>query len=177
MKRDRDDRATGRRWAAAVLLGALAGAPLAIAGDRRAAPATPVSPLLEAAPDRCTPPFPAPRSTGPAAQRGILSYYADRFHGRRSASGVRYDRRLLTAAHRTLPFLTMVKVTNLANGRSVLVRVTDRGPHVEGRVLDVSHAAARALGMLERGLVRGLVEVVPDGPAPSATLTADAAHR
>ncbi len=69
------------------------------------------------------------------------SYYADRFHGRRTASGRRYDKNLLTAAHKSLPFGTKVKVTNEANGKSVIVEVTDRGPFVRGREIDLSRRA------------------------------------
>lgn len=69
------------------------------------------------------------------------SYYADRFHGRRTASGRRYDKNLLTAAHKSFPFGTKVKVTNEANGKSVIVEVTDRGPFVRGREIDLSRKA------------------------------------
>lgn len=91
---------------------------------------------------------------------GAASYYADRFHGRRTANGERYDRSALTAAHRTLPFGTRVRVTNLENGRRVVVRITDRGPHRGGRLIDVSRAAARALGFTAAGLARVRLEVV-----------------
>jgi rare lipoprotein A len=91
---------------------------------------------------------------GQAFEVGLASYYADRFHGRRTASGERYDRNAFTAAHRGLPFGTRVAVTNLDNGRSVTVRINDRGPFVKGRVIDLSHAAAVQLGMLQRGVVK-----------------------
>ena len=97
-------------------------------------------------------PTPAPESAG--GEVGIASYYADRFHGRQTASGERYDRNAFTAAHRRLPFGTHVRVVNLDNGKTVEVRINDRGPFVAGRVIDVSYAAAQKLGMLQRGVVR-----------------------
>jgi|WetSurSiteA1Bulk_404760.scaffolds.fasta_scaffold32674_1 rare lipoprotein A len=93
-------------------------------------------------------------------QKGIASYYADRFQGRKTASGVRYDKGALTAAHKTLPLGTKVRVTNLNSGESVDVEINDRGPHVKGRVVDLSKAAARELGMTGAGLVKVQVEVI-----------------
>lgn len=93
-------------------------------------------------------------------ESGLASYYADRFHGHRTASGERYDRNALTAAHRRLPFGARVRVTNLSNGRSVTLRINDRGPFVSGRVIDVSRAAAEALGMLRARVVEVRVERV-----------------
>lgn len=95
---------------------------------------------------------PAPESAG--GEVGVASYYADRFHGRRTASGERYDRNAFTAAHRRLPFGTHVQVINLDNGNTVDVRINDRGPFVKGRVIDLSHAAAKKLGMLRKGVVK-----------------------
>jgi rare lipoprotein A len=85
--------------------------------------------------------------------RGRVSWYGGRFHGRRTASGERYDMHALTAAHKTLPFGTRVKVRDLGTGREVEVRINDRGPHVRGRVIDLSRAAALALGVLHAGEV------------------------
>lgn len=93
-------------------------------------------------------------------QKGVASFYADRFHGRKTASGVRYDKGALTAAHKSLPLGTKVRVTNLKNGDSVEVEINDRGPHVKGRVVDLSKAAARELGMMSAGLVKVQVEVI-----------------
>ena len=90
---------------------------------------------------------------------GLASYYADRFHGRPTASGEHYDRHALTAAHRRLPFGTRVEVTRLDNGQTVRVRINDRGPFVKGRIIDLSRAAARKLDMLQKGVVK--VRVVP----------------
>ncbi|MFM7379367.1 MAG: septal ring lytic transglycosylase RlpA family protein [Erythrobacter sp.] len=89
--------------------------------------------------------------------RGSASYYAAKFDGRRTASGERFDNGAMTAAHRTLPFGTLVRVTNLANGRSVIVRINDRGPFSAGRMIDVSRAAADELGLVARG--HGMVEL------------------
>ncbi len=83
--------------------------------------------------------------------RGSASYYAARFDGQRTASGERFDNDDMTAAHRTLPFGSLVRVTNPGNGRSVVVRINDRGPFTRGRLIDVSRAAAVELGMIARG--------------------------
>lgn len=90
----------------------------------------------------------------------MASRYSDRFQGRRTANGERYDRKSYTAAHRTLPFGTHVKVTNRRNKRSVVVRINDRGPHVKGRVIDLSHAAAREIGFHHAGLAQVSAVVV-----------------
>ncbi len=83
--------------------------------------------------------------------RGKASYYGKRFHGRRTASGERFNMYALTAAHPSLPFGTRLRVRHLESGREVVVRINDRGPHVGGRILDLSQAAAEALGMLQAG--------------------------
>lgn len=93
------------------------------------------------------------------ASTGTASYYADRFTGKRTASGEAYDPEDFTAAHRTLPFGTRVRVTDMASGRSVIVRVNDRGPWSNGRVIDISRAAARELDLIRRG--HGPVQLVP----------------
>jgi rare lipoprotein A len=90
----------------------------------------------------------------PSAPAGMASFYGSRHAGRRTANGERFDPRDLTAAHRSLPFGSRVRVTNLENGRSVVVRINDRGPYAQGRIIDVSEAAARALGMVDEGIVR-----------------------
>ena len=96
--------------------------------------------------------------------RGMASWYGKRWQGRRTASGARYDRHQLTAAHRTAPFGTQALVTNLANGRVVRVRITDRGPHTRQRILDLSYAAARQLAMLQTGTARVQVEWLTAAP-------------
>jgi rare lipoprotein A len=85
-------------------------------------------------------------------QVGTASWYGDYFQGKQTASGEPYDMRDFTAAHRTLPLGSYVRVTNLRNGNAVVVRINDRGPVVDGRIIDVSYNAARALGFKERGL-------------------------
>lgn len=94
-------------------------------------------------------------------ETGTASYYADKYHGRTTASGEIFDTGKLTAAHRTLPFGTMVKVTHQGNQCSVTVRINDRGPFVTGRVIDLSRAAARELRMEKDGLANVKVEVLP----------------
>src|SRR6185295_16628230 len=101
---------------------------------------------------------PQPRESG-YEQTGMISYYADEFHGRKTASGDIFDKNAFTAAHKTLPFHTKVKVTNLANGKSVVVEVNDRGPFARGRILDVSPAAAKALGLLQSGTAKAVITV------------------
>ena len=91
---------------------------------------------------------------------GMASYYGGKFHGKRTASGEIFNKNAMTAAHRSLPFGTKVKVTNLRNGRTVLVRVNDRGPHVRGRIIDISQAAAKKIGLLHAGTVRVKLEVL-----------------
>src|SRR4051794_517051 len=93
-------------------------------------------------------------------QDGLASWYGPGFYGRRTASGVVYTGAALTAAHPSLPFGTLVRVINLANGRTVVVVIDDRGPFVRGRVIDLSTAAARRLGMTRDGVVRVRLEVV-----------------
>ena len=90
---------------------------------------------------------------------GMASYYANKFNGRKTASGERYRSKKLTAAHRTLPFGTMVKVTNLKNGKSVVVKINDRGPYAKGRIIDLSGAAAKQIAMVSDGVVKVRVEL------------------
>ncbi|MGL5116142.1 MAG: septal ring lytic transglycosylase RlpA family protein [Beijerinckiaceae bacterium] len=89
-----------------------------------------------------------------ADQLGMASYYGAKFEGRKTASGERYAARQMTAAHRTMPFGTKLKVTHLRNGKSVIVRVNDRGPFVRGRIVDVSGVAAQHLGLKQSGVAR-----------------------
>jgi rare lipoprotein A len=128
-------------------------------GRRNAArvPRAPAPPVPAAAA-----PLPAPVG---AVETGLASWYGEPYHGRRSASGEVYDMERLTAAHRTLPFETWVEVTNLGNQRRVEVRITDRGPFVEGRIIDLSLAAARALDMVRDGVVPVRLRVI-DPPVP-----------
>lgn len=91
---------------------------------------------------------------------GKATFYGNRAHGQRTSDGSRYHKDSLTCAHRTLPFGTLLKVTNKVNGKEVIVKVTDRGPYGPGRVVDLSRAAARELGMLSMGVAPVVVEAV-----------------
>src|SRR5580658_7336128 len=126
------------------------------------------------------PPPPAPvtatpRAATPAppvgtAERGLASWYGHPYHGRAAADGEIYDMETLVAAHRTLPFQTVVRVQNLVNGKTVDVRIIDRGPFVDGRVIDLSHAAAKEIDLIGPGVAR--VELIligaPATPEPAA---------
>jgi rare lipoprotein A len=103
---------------------------------------------------------------------GLASWYGHPYHGRSSASGEIYDMEQFTAAHRTLPFGTLVRVVNLDNEESVEVRINDRGPFVDDRVIDLSHAAAQAIGMIGPGTARVRVEVIQAPAAPPPGLYA-----
>ncbi len=107
--------------------------------------AAPLEPVDDAAPYHAT---------------GRASWYGKDFHGRRTASGESFDRQDFTGAHRTLPFGTVVRVTNLRNGRSTEVRINDRGPFVANRIIDLSYAAARQIGMTARGVAQVKLEAV-----------------
>ena len=91
---------------------------------------------------------------------GIASWYGDPFHGRRTSNGEVYDMHAMTAAHRTLPFQTVVRVHNLDNGKKVEVRLNDRGPFVKGRIIDLSHAAAEEIDMVRPGTARVRLEIL-----------------
>jgi len=148
---------------------------------RRAPAKTPAAPAA-ALPD------PAPLAGAPDAEAALLageiprefeqgqaSWYGPRFNGRRTASGERYDMNELTAAHRTLPFGTLVRVRSLVNGKEVDVRITDRGPFSRNRVIDLSRAAAEAIGMLGLG-VKDVLLLVP-GSTPPVAASPPAAKR
>ena len=128
-------------------------APAAVGGegsgdgiDAGALPGTPTSPSLNEPPREL--------------ERGIASWYGPGFHGRRTANGERFDMRNLTAAHKTLPFGTRVRVRNLLTGKEVEVRINDRGPFTKGRVIDLSRAAAEALGMMSLGVKQVTLQIV-----------------
>ncbi|NNE49195.1 MAG: septal ring lytic transglycosylase RlpA family protein [Altererythrobacter sp.] len=91
---------------------------------------------------------------------GHASYYGRRFHGRLTANGERFDMRAMTAAHKTLPFGSVVRVTNRRNGRSVVVRINDRGPFVRGRTIDLSRAAAEEIGLVKTGVGEVRIELL-----------------
>ncbi len=126
------------------------------------------------------PPVPSPAGAPPSernpsapivqGEEGIASWYGIPYHGRRTASGEIYDMYKMTAAHRTLPFGTQVRVHDLDNGRDVTVRINDRGPFVEGRIIDLSKAAAQAMGM--PGLARVRLEILGLGETSQAPVFA-----
>lgn len=99
-------------------------------------------------------------ATSGHSETGQASYYGNEFHGRKTANGEQFDQAKLTAAHRTLPFGTRLKVTNTQNGKSVQVRVNDRGPFVKGRVIDLSSSAFKTIASLNAGVVPVRIQVV-----------------
>ena len=105
----------------------------------------------------------APTGRPGERERGVASWYGPGFHGRQTANGETYDMHAMTAAHKSLPFDTVVEVRNLDNGRRTRVRINDRGPFVRGRIIDLSRAAARAIGMIGPGVAR--VEIVVVRPS------------
>lgn len=116
-----------------------------------------------ASPRSSTPPsreVPERFDAGGYSEQGNASWYGPPFHGRRSSNGEIYDMNKLTAAHRTMAFNTMVRVTNLTNGKTVVVRITDRGPFVENRIIDLSRAAAQTIESIGPGVVPVRLEVV-----------------
>lgn len=119
----------------------------------------PSPPETESAPPIATIPEPAQPTT---METGLASWYGPKFHGKLTASGEVFNQEKFTAAHPTLPWGTRVTVTNLDNGKSVDVRINDRGPFKGGRIIDVSRAAARALGMVKRGITTVRVEWLSD---------------
>jgi rare lipoprotein A len=94
------------------------------------------------------------------SQKGIASYYHDSLHGRKTASGQVYNKNLPSAAHKTLPLGSKVKVTDTITGKSIVVKVNDRGPFIKGRIIDLSRSAAQELGMIKKGLAQVEVEVL-----------------
>jgi rare lipoprotein A len=139
------------------------GLAMIVAGCAQQAVAPEVPPAPPAAP--AAPPAPAAPAPGAERQpgepqRGRVSLYGEEFAGKTTASGERFDPEGLTMAHRTLPFGTRVRVTNLENQRSVVVTVNDRGPFVAGRIADLSLGAARQIGMVANGVVDAILEVV-----------------
>ena len=151
----------GRSLRTALIAGVLGMAPLA--ASTAATPADGALPLetsvaaVEIVPLADTP-LPEQATSAPAELpattslgSGTASYYASKFQGRRTASGEAFDNGAMTAAHRTLPFGSLVRVTNPATGASVVVRINDRGPFTRGRMIDVSRAAAEELGLIARG--------------------------
>jgi rare lipoprotein A len=104
--------------------------------------------------------FPVGAAKPGHTQAGIASYYHDSLHGNKTASGQVYDKRKMSAAHKTLPLGSEVRVTELDSGKSIVVRVNDRGPFIQGRVIDLSRRAAQELGIIKKGITRVKVEVL-----------------
>lgn len=136
-----------------------------------ATPATTAVPAT--APVTAAVPAPAPVAAPVASSEhkldGTAAYYSNRLNGRKTASGQVFNNGALTAAHNTLPFGTRVKVTNVKNNRSVVVRINDRGPTTPGRIFDLSRAAAAKLGYLRAGLTEVKAEIVAAAPAKRAS--------
>ncbi len=111
----------------------------------------------EPEPSESSPAPSLPSEAGEEIDRGLASWYGEKFHGRRTASGETFNTNELTAAHKTLPFGTRVRVRHATTGKEVTVRINDRGPFTKGRVIDLSRAAAAAIGMLQTGVAPVLV--------------------
>lgn len=123
-----------------------------------------------------TSPYTRPTFVPPYKKIGVASWYGRRFHQRRTSSGERYNMYAMTAAHRSLPLHSYVRVTNVRNRRSVVVRINDRGPFLSGRLIDVSYAAAKALGILNVGTARVAVETIHPGKSVSARVIPHRQH-
>jgi rare lipoprotein A len=137
----------GALLAAAMVIGCTGSSPrFTFAGSKTPASTGSESPVIPAAP--------------PGAEEGVASYYADEFNGRKTSNGETYDMHKYTAAHRTLPFNTKVRVTNLGTGKSLVVRINDRGPFKDDRIIDLSLAAAKELELIGSGTARVRLEVV-----------------
>lgn len=141
-------------------------------------------PHIFAPPVAKLPPSPEPDQLPPIAkiptpaqptmvETGLASWYGPGFHGKLTASGEVFNQEKFTAAHRTLPWGSRVKVTNLANGKSVAVRINDRGPFGNGRIIDVSRAAARVLGMVGSGIATVRVEAIADSHQSAELVSQD----
>ena len=160
-------RCGGRVIATALALAALAGCAQQPVTPAAPAPPPPSPPPVAAPPEPpapAPPPKPAPADAGDVL-RGRVSLYGSDFAGKPTASGEPFDPDALTMAHRTLPFGTRVRVTNLENQRSVVVTVNDRGPFVAGRIADLSLGAAKQIGMVADGVVDAVLEILRRGGA------------
>ena len=123
----------------------------------------PMSSTVISKPDTVNIPSAAPTAPVRPVRMGQASWYGPGFSGKKTASGDVFDEEKFTAAHKTIPLGSRAKVTNLANGKSVEVEINDRGPFVEGRIIDLSQAAAQALGIIDRGTAKVRIDVLPDG--------------
>lgn len=123
-------------------------------------PAPPPEPTNRPAPSSPAAGVPKPHEGGTVFEEGRASWYGAPFHGRQASNGETYDMYKFTAAHRTLPFNTMVRVTNMTNGKSTTVRITDRGPFVDNRIIDLSYAAAKQIESIGPGVVPVQLEIL-----------------
>lgn len=141
----------------------------AACGRKKPKVAIPTKPQVGARPRR---PPPGPPPAIGTAETGVASWYGKPYDGRQAANGEIYDMEKLTAAHRTLPFSTWVRVENVSNGKSVNVRITDRGPFIGDRIIDLSHAAAREIEMIGPGVANVRVVVIQNPQAPEPAVFA-----
>ncbi len=130
-----------------------------------AAPALKTRPIAESAPPAVAPPV-------GTAERGLASWYGHPYHGRPAADGEIYDMETMVAAHRTLPFQTVVRVRNLGNDKTVDVRIIDRGPFVQGRIIDLSHAAAKEIELIGPGIAQVEITIIGTPAVPEPALFA-----
>ena len=160
MKRPRNSRAGAKRPPHLIYLPATLALGVLVSGcaHKKSAGNIPPPPAAPAARPSTTPPIPLP-ATG-TIETGVASWYGRPYHGRRAADGEIYDMETLVAAHRTLPFNTWVRVYDLDNGRTVDVRIIDRGPFVDGRIIDLSHAAAQSIEMIGPGIANVRLEIL-----------------
>jgi peptidoglycan lytic transglycosylase len=145
---------------AAALLAGCAGRRAVASRPSAASPPNATTPPETAKTEGNPPSEPINPYPGASVEEGNASWYGAPFHGRRASNGEVYDMNKLTAAHRTLPFNTIVRVTNLSNGKSTVVRITDRGPFVENRIIDLSYAAAREIESIGPGVVPVRLEIL-----------------
>ncbi|WP_407275193.1 septal ring lytic transglycosylase RlpA family protein [Halothiobacillus sp. DCM-1] len=163
-------------WGVVVLAGLLAGCSTGPRLNPNEAATADAVPRYEAQPDRINPPsytvngrtYHVLQNNTGYDEQGVASWYGPQFHGKKTASGERYDMYAMTAAHKTLRIPCYARVTNLENGASVIVKVNDRGPFVSNRIIDLSYAAARKIGMLGRGTAMVDVQAITVGqPLPA----------
>lgn len=145
-----------RRLGAIIIL--ICASLLSACAAQRSAPPPAVAPMAEPLPPR-TPALPS--------QEGMASWYGQSHHGKRTANGEAFDMEAMTAAHRSLPFGTLVRVTHLATNREVTVRINDRGPFIKDRIIDLSARSARDLGIVQLGVARVRIEPLPPGQTTS----------
>jgi rare lipoprotein A len=137
-----------------------------LAGTTPSGTSTQYNPLYNSA-EAALPPVVHSKQAFFPISEGKASFYADQFHGRKTANGETFNMDKLTAAHPSLPFGTLVRVTNLRNGKDVIVRINDRGPFVKGRIIDLSIGAAKEIGLIKSGTTRVKLEALSSGQLAS----------